>query len=1643
MRRWLAVCCYAGCIAALTACGDDDGTGTDAGEIGQDAGPDGSTTDPCAGRALCDEAGTSCDGDTLVTCAEDADGCLVATRNGCGAEGDVCDDTSGTAACVDPCSLIPAEQRCETDGARSCDGDSLEICGANADGCFVLTATDCSEAPGGTCNPNGGTAGDMPVCAMPADPCADVPAADRCDTAGTSCDGDALVACAPNAFGCLVTTRTTCTDRAGGACDASGATAICTATDACAGLELCDTAGTSCDGPELVSCAPDAFGCLVETRADCTDATFGFCDADATPAAQCSTAAVDPCMGTTACGTEPSRVCTDAATLTVCAPNAFGCFVETTTACAPEICDASSGTAACLDPCSLVETCPAALSCDGDDLVTCEANPQGCLVETSRATCVESCGVSGGNPACVDTLCPSAEPILLDCTSGTITGNTEGGPTVFGGSTNACTSTTFAGAERAYRFRNTGPNRAIVEITTTRGAGTGDFDLFVIGAGAETLVCTDESLACLDTSTGTGATETVEFLAAPGETAYVVYDLYTTTLSTTDFTLAVTCTEIVCGDGALGDGELCDDGNTAAGDGCSPSCAPESGYGCGGEPSVCAPLAPNAACVGATAVTATGTLTGQNIAIGGARPQGTGCGTVEGNQALYYAVSIPPTSTVSIAVTPDATTAPDLVLLAQDACDATACTQRDDSDPERMVLSNLTTSAVTRFVTVHAAELGTAGTFDIAFTYASFADNSICAGGEVVSGTRTITGEDVSIGGPRPQGTGCGTTAGNSALYYQVQIPPLQAVAIAVTPDPTADPDLVLLAQNACGDTSCTLRDDSDPERARIANATGSTVTHIVAVHSRLAADVGPFDIAFTYADLADNAGCSTAEPVTGTRTITGEDLSVGGPRPQGDVCGTGGGNTALYYAVTIPPRNAVDVVTTPASGSNITLLTQEACGAVACTSRTDSSPERTRLVNGGDAPITRIVAVHSAVTAGTGTFDIAFNYSTLSDYAVCSGAEPVSGTRTLTGESVALGGPRPVGTGCSTDGGENTLYYSVTVPPLSAVDVTTTVAGGADIVLLTQDACGAGACTSRDASAPETGTLVNGTGSNITRIVAVHGAAITTGGTFDITFTERAIQCGDGRREGPEVCDDGDLDNGDGCSSTCTAETGFLCDTASPSVCRAVAAHAFCSGALAVTANASFTGENAAAAGPRPQGDGCGTNSGNRSLYYAVTVPPATRVTVTTAGTTDRVLLLQDACGAAECTYRTDSSPETAVLRNDTAAPITQIVSVHLYSATSGTWDIAFNYSTYSCGDGRTDGTETCDDGNTVAGDGCSSTCQYESGYACAGEPSACVLGAGNAYCATAEVITTNTTFTGESTAAGGTRPTGSLCGFGAGARALYYSVQIPAGQQVVVQTTPSADVVLFTQDSCSNQCTYSTDASPERVVLSNTGTSTITRIVGVRPYGTPTTLPTFDISFTYSPGFVAISGACVDTASGTALSITGDDAVSSSAALPFAFTFFGAAVTHFTASTNGLLQLTVGSSSGSTSSSNQLLPNTSTPNGLVAAFWDDVAIPGGSSVRTLVSGAAGSRRFVVAWNAAEVESVPGSRMSFQAHLVEGTNQVELHYCSASGTTGSLRGSGATIGLENGAGTAGVVISQDMVGPIAPGAGFRYTPTP
>ena len=1489
------------CVSVTAACGGDprptptDGGPTaDAGDGGRlpDGGDGGMRRDgggdagACAGRALCDVAGSTCDTDTLVVCAADADGCLVETRTGCGATGEVCNaPAGGDAACVDPCSLLAPETVCLTDGERTCSGYVLSTCAPNADGCLVLTVEDCAASPGGVCD----TTGAMPVCALPADPCAAIPAAERCASAGTSCDVGSLVTCAPNAFGCLVTTTTDCTARTGGACDASGAAATCTATDACAGVMQCAAAGTSCDGPSLVVCAPDAFGCLIETRTVCTDAAFGFCDAAATPAPTCATAATDPCLGVTTCGSAPARACTDRGTLTVCVPNAFGCYVSTDTSCAAgsEVCDATGGTATCVDPCSLITTCASATSCASNTLVTCTADADGCLVESARAPCAYICDAASSPAACVDPYCPEAQPTVLDCASGTVTGTTLGGTTAI--ATNCDGNSNYDGAERIYRFRNSGADRVAVQIVATRGAASGDFDLFVWDGGDGTNVCTTTAGTdiCLDSSTGVSATETVNFFGEPGQTEYVAYDIYSGAATTSDYSFAVTCIPLVCGDGILAPGETCDDGNTAASDGCSTTCTVEAGFGCTGTtPSVCTPLCGN------------GVVNVGETCDDGGITSGNGCSATCAIEAGYGCSGAP-----SVCVTLPA--------------------------------------------------------------------NVVCGGATAVSATTSITGENIAYGGTRPTGTGCGGGSGTKGLFYSMTIPALTAVTIEVTPTF----DAVLIAKDSCAATTCGFMRD-DPELGTIVNNTASPITQIVAVSAYGSSTTsGTYDISFTYVPF-----------VCGNGVLEGTE-----------VCDDGG------------------------------ILPGDGCSAT-CTL------EPGYICSGAPSVC--------ATSATNGT---------------CATAAVITGTDAYTGEATIGGGAKPTGTGCGFGTGVNTLYYSVTVPPMTNVNVVTTPAAGSDIVLAVEDACGAAACLLYSDSAPERTTLSNATATAFTRIVAIRPYASTTQALFDVAFTYVPFVCGNGLFEGAESCDDGNLVAGDGCSATCTVETNYVCTNTTPSVpsvCRLASPAGFCATGTVVTGTSTLTAQASAAGGPRPSGTGCGTNASNNAIYYSVQIPPSTRVVAQTtpAAGSDIVLLTEDACGDAACTYRTDSAPEQGTLINSTASTVTRIVAVHPWSATGvATWSIAFTYVTFVCGNGVLEGPETCDDGNAVAGDGCTA-CAQDAGFACIGAPSVCALASANAFCASAELITGSTLYTGESTAGGGVRPTGTGCGFGAGARALWYSVTVPPGKVVMVQTTPlaSSDLVLFTQNTCAETaCVSYTDSAPEGVTLTNATATAFTRLVGVRSYGTG--VSTFNISFTYvnvpTPA-TPITAACIDISTSPANTYTvagaTDDATTAITALPIPFTFFGTTITHWSMNSNGLLQLwTSATGTPSTAFSNAAIPSTSTPNNFIAPLWDDMSIGallggGTGSTRTATVGSGPSRIQVFEWSASHFAA---DNLRFQVQLNETSNVIEIHYCSTGTGSSAATGSSATIGIENASGGLGVQTSYNTGASAVTGTGYRYTP--
>lgn len=146
------------------------------------------------------------------------------------------------------------------------------------------------------------------------------------------------------------------------------------------------------------------------------------------------------------------------------------------------------------------------------------------------------------------------------------------------------------------------------------------------------------------------------------------------------------------------------------------------------------------------------------------------------------------------------------------------------------------------------------------------------------------------------------------------------------------------------------------------------------------------------------------------------------------------------------------------------------------------------------------------------------------------------------------------------------------------------------------------------------------------------------------------------------------------------------------------------------------------------------------------------------------------------------------------------------------------------------------------------------------------------------------------------------------------------------------------------------------------------------------------------------------------TAVPVSGDDAVSAPLEIGFAFVFFGQTFTQLNVSTNGFI--TFGDSDNGCCSGD-LLPNSGTPNGLVALFWEDLVVnPGQITYET--QGTAPNRELVVMYN--DVPHLSGPTLvRGQIILHEGSNEIEL-MCESCTTDGGTH----TQGVEDPTGMHG-----------------------
>ena len=177
--------------------------------------------------------------------------------------------------------------------------------------------------------------------------------------------------------------------------------------------------------------------------------------------------------------------------------------------------------------------------------------------------------------------------------------------------------------------------------------------------------------------------------------------------------------------------------------------------------------------------------------------------------------------------------------------------------------------------------------------------------------------------------------------------------------------------------------------------------------------------------------------------------------------------------------------------------------------------------------------------------------------------------------------------------------------------------------------------------------------------------------------------------------------------------------------------------------------------------------------------------------------------------------------------------------------------------------------------------------------------------------------------------------------------------------------------------------------------------------------------------------------TAGGTQLTLA-DDA-QATVALPFSFRYYGQPFTSVTVSSNGFL---VFGPSPATAWVNSPLPSTAVPNGVVAAYWDDLnpALGGGVWYRSV--GTAPNRKLVVSWVGVRHADIAGP-ISFQAVLEETSNEIVLAYQDTlHGNPAQDHGASATVGIESPDGSLGAqfLYNQPLLAPYQATTALRYT---
>ena len=158
------------------------------------------------------------------------------------------------------------------------------------------------------------------------------------------------------------------------------------------------------------------------------------------------------------------------------------------------------------------------------------------------------------------------------------------------------------------------------------------------------------------------------------------------------------------------------------------------------------------------------------------------------------------------------------------------------------------------------------------------------------------------------------------------------------------------------------------------------------------------------------------------------------------------------------------------------------------------------------------------------------------------------------------------------------------------------------------------------------------------------------------------------------------------------------------------------------------------------------------------------------------------------------------------------------------------------------------------------------------------------------------------------------------------------------------------------------------------------------------------------------------VDISSTGTQVVLSDDEVSVALPIGFDFGFYGNSYTEFFISSNGFITFTDDGEDGCCDG--QLLPDTSTPNNLIAFDWNDIDPDDGGTMRYETTGTVPNRILIMDWDSVTHIDDVNDITTTQVKLFETTNRIEIHT-----TNIPLTDDDKTQGLENIDGTKATIV--------------------